>query len=185
MSEILHEGKRLKFLIKTNPKKSKDIANSMNYKRLQGLAYYYRQPHIKKDTLYKFLDTLGIDENEFYNKKTNYTSTETQNIVNEDATNYVSNRSMHHGKNLKRLLEQRFINISALCDALQLNRANFYSYFKEPTLPEWLILQVCTILEIPASKITGENVAEKKFDKLVYDQLNQIQKQLNVIISKI
>lgn len=72
-----------------------------------------------------------------------------------------------------------------MCDALQLNRSNFYEYFKEPTLPEWLILQVSTILQIPASKITGENVAEKKFDKLVYDQLNTIQKQLSSIISKI
>lgn len=56
MDKILHEGKRLKTLIKQSTKKSKDIANSMNYKRLQGLAYYYRQPHIKKETLYKFLE---------------------------------------------------------------------------------------------------------------------------------
>jgi hypothetical protein len=185
MNEILHEGKRLKFLIKTSPKKSKEIANSMNYKRLQGLAYYYRQPFIKKDTLYKFLETLEISENEFYNKTTDYETTQTNTIIAEDAATYVSNKSYHQGKNLKRLLEHRFINISAMCDALQLNRANFYSYFKEPTLPQWLILQVCTILEIPASKITGENITEKKFDKLVYDQLNQIQKQLSVLISKV
>jgi len=60
MEKILHEGKRLKMLIKENPKKSKEIASNMNYKRLQGLAYYYRQPHIKKDTLYKFLETLNV-----------------------------------------------------------------------------------------------------------------------------
>ena len=182
MEKILHEGKRLKMLIKESPKKSKEIASNMNYKRLQGLAYYYRQPHIKKDTLYKFLETLEINEDVFYNR--NISNDDSQ-MVNEDAITYTTTKSYHQGRNLKKLLEHRFINISAMCDALELSRANFYSYFKEPTLPEWLILQVCTILEIPASKLTGENVVEKKFDKLVYDQLNQIQKQLSVIISKI
>lgn len=178
MDNILHEGKRLKFLVKISPIKARDVAIAMNYKKVQSLAYYYNQPFVKKETLYKFLEILQIDENAFYNKKDG----EIANIVEEETITYVTNKTYHQGKNLRNLLDNRFINITALCDKLNLNRANFYSYFKEPTLPEWLTLQVATILDIPTTRITGENVAETKFDKLVYNQLNEINAKLDKII---
>lgn len=129
-SRLIHMGQRLKQILKQKKIKIVDFAYMAGFTN-QIAHYHLRKSDMKRSTLEKFCNLIGITTEEFYD----WNSTV---LVNKGDT-----VTIHHGQRLSSIIAEKGLNKSRLAKRLDMSRRTMYNLFeKEVFAPEELLLVV-------------------------------------------
>ncbi|UCJ06488.1 helix-turn-helix domain-containing protein [Chitinophaga pendula] len=125
-ARFIHMGQRLKLILKQKKIKIVEFAAMAGFTN-QIAHYHLRKSDMKRSTLEKFCNLIGITTDEFFDWK------------GVAAGRTDNNNNIHHGQRLQELISERGLNKTRLARRLGMSRRTMYNLFdKEIFSPEEL-----------------------------------------------
>ncbi|MGE7777975.1 helix-turn-helix domain-containing protein [Chitinophaga sp. NPDC101104] len=139
---IIHEGARLKQIVRDRGMKILDFARQAGFSN-QIAHYYFRKEAIKRSTLLEFCTMLGISLDEFYGW------THPRRALPQPL------QDLHHGHRLDALIEEKGLNKTRLANRMALSRRALYNLLDKPAFTGDQLKKVCQVLEISQKEFLG------------------------------
>lgn len=138
MSRLIHMGQRLKQILKQKKIKIVDFADMAGFTN-QIAHYHLRKSDMKRSTLEKFCEIVGITAEEFYE----WNSITINNNNGDDETVV-----LHHGGRLMELIGERGLNKTRLSKRLGMSRRTMYNLFEKEAFGPEEVEKVARALEM-------------------------------------
>lgn len=121
MSRLIHMGQRLKQILKQKKIKIVDFADMAGFTN-QIAHYHLRKSDMKRSTLEKFCEIIGISPEEFY---------EWNSVPSSGTEKGNEHTVLHHGGRLMELIGERGLNKTRLAKRLGMSRRTMYNLFEK------------------------------------------------------
>lgn len=168
----INDGQLLKKWVALSGKPVNDIVKGMGFSNYSHLHYYYPQEQIKKSTVEKFCEVLGISIEDFYNGE----------LVKGNSSG--TSISMHHGQNLKNAVKNAPMTNTAFASKMDISRQTLDLWYKKPQLDDGDIKRAAKILKVQPALIKGIDVHEYTVNDLYY-MLKGINEKLDRVNAKL
>ncbi len=123
-SSLIHMGHRLKQILKQKKIKIVDFATMAGFTN-QIAHYHLRKNDMKRATMERFCNLIGITPDEFMRWN--------------GAMQLTNGKSIHHGERLQHIIAEKGLNKSKLAGRLEMSRRTMYNLFeKESFSPDEL-----------------------------------------------
>lgn len=161
LKEILYEqhitGRKLAGLLK------------MHERSVYG---WFMQPVVKRSLLKRIATAANLDISLLV-------PTEQSFIIKEDQAPY-GNPAIHHGERVKAIITEKDMSLNNFARRMQVTRQTLANWFKESEWKLGRLMEAAEHLGVPVTQLQGKAKAES-FDKNVYKQLADVQKELQEI----
>ncbi|WP_394338028.1 helix-turn-helix domain-containing protein [Chitinophaga lutea] len=144
---IIHEGARLKQIVRDKRMKILDFAELAGFSN-QIAHYYFRKEAIKRATLLEFCTLLGISLDEFYTWS------------NPRRTPLQPVSDFHYGQRLNELIEEKGLNKTKLAERMGLSRRALYNLLDKAAFTGDQLKKICQVLDVGMKEFMGSSQLE-------------------------
>ncbi|ACU58417.1 helix-turn-helix transcriptional regulator [Chitinophaga pinensis] len=150
MSRLIHMGQRLKQILKQKKVKIVDFADMAGFTN-QIAHYHLRKSDMKRSTLEKFCEIIGVTPEEFYEWNS------TPSVNGEKGTD---STILHHGGRLMELIGERGLNKTRLAKRLGMSRRTMYNLFEKEVFGAEELDRVVRALEMTTTSFLHPGALE-------------------------
>ncbi|MBW8686269.1 helix-turn-helix transcriptional regulator [Chitinophaga rhizophila] len=150
MSRLIHMGQRLKQVLKQKKIKIVDFADMAGFTN-QIAHYHLRKSDMKRSTLEKFCEIIGITAEEFY---------EWNSVPSANGEKGKESTVLHHGDRLMELIGERGLNKTRLAKRLGMSRRTMYNLFEKEVFSADELDRVVRSLEMTSTSFLHPGALE-------------------------